>query len=139
MCPTQYIALPRTTSPLPLHGYFMESKRWGDGKKPTLSLGSTIAFGGFIDRIRQEHNIDKAMLSMEIEIANIAYITNRQNSPSRRYFSFRMSAKKTNITLQILILEQQLLEHDGITTNPLRKIIRVNLRLALRNKPCLNL
>ena len=51
MCPTQYIALPRTTSPLPLHGYFMESKRWGDGKKPTLSLGSTIAFGGFIDRI----------------------------------------------------------------------------------------
>jgi len=116
----------------------MESKRWGDGKKPTLSLGSTIAFGGFIDRIQQEHNIDKAMLSMEIEIANIAYITNRQNSPSRRYFSFRTSAKNTNITLQILILEQQLLEHDGITTNPLRKIIRVNLRLALHNKPCQN-
>ena len=63
MCPTQYIALPPTTSPLPLHGYFMESKWWGDGKKPTLSLGSTIAFGGFIDRIWWECSIDKAMLS----------------------------------------------------------------------------
>jgi hypothetical protein len=80
----------------------MESKRWGDGKKPTLSLGSTIAFGGFIDRIRRERSIDKAMLSMEIEVANIAYITNcpnTQNSPSRRYFLFRMSVKNTNITL----------------------------------------
>ena len=91
MCPTQYIALPHTTSPLPLHGYFMESKQWGDGKKLTLSLGSTIAFGGFIDRIRREHSIDKAMLSMEIEVANIAYIATRlntQNSPNHRYFFF---------------------------------------------------
>jgi len=88
MCPTQYIALPRTSSSLPLHGYFMESKRWGEGKKPRLSIGSTVAFGGFIDRIRRERNIDKAILSMEIEIANIAYISNRpniQNSPNREF------------------------------------------------------
>jgi hypothetical protein len=84
MCPTQYTALPRTASPLPLHGYFVESKRWGEGKKPRLSVGSTIAFGGFIDRIRRERNIDKAVLSMEIEVANIAYISNRpENSPNR--------------------------------------------------------
>ena len=51
MCPMQYIALPCTTSPLPLHSYFVESKRWGEGKKPTLSIGSTIAFSSFIDRI----------------------------------------------------------------------------------------
>ena len=36
MCPTQYITLPHTSSPLPLHGYFIESKRWGEGKKPLL-------------------------------------------------------------------------------------------------------
>jgi len=51
MCPTQYTALARSTSPLPLHGYFVESKKWGEGKKPRVSVGSTIAFGGFIDRI----------------------------------------------------------------------------------------
>lgn len=84
MCPTQYAALPRTSSPLPLHGYFVESKRWGEGKGPKLSIGSTIAFGGFIDRIRRERNLDKAVLSMEIEITNIAYISNRpENSPNR--------------------------------------------------------
>ena len=83
MCSTQYTALPHTSSPLPLHGYFMESKRWGEGKGPKLSIASTIAFGGFINRIRQEQNLDKAVLSMEIEITNIAYISNcPENSPN---------------------------------------------------------
>ena len=72
-----------TSSPLPLYGYFVESKRWGEGKGPKLSIGSTIAFGGFIDRIQWEWNLDKAVLSMEIEIANIAYISNcPKNSPN---------------------------------------------------------
>ena len=40
--------------------------------------------------------------------------------------------------LQKLILEQWLLEHGGITTNRLKKILWVNLRLALHNRPCPN-
>ena len=36
MCPTQYSTLPHTASPLPLHSYFVEYKRWCKGKKPTL-------------------------------------------------------------------------------------------------------
>ena len=81
------------------------------------------------------------MLSMEIEVANIAYIATRpntQNSPNRRYFFFQISAKNTNITLQ-RVIEQQLLKHGGITTNQLKKIIQVkSLKLALRNRPCRN-
>ena len=100
MCPTQYIALPHTTSPLPLHGYFVESKRWGEGKKPTLSIRSTIAFGGFVDRIRRERNVEKPISSMEIEIANIAYISNRpEPSPNREHPTIKIrSTHKTHTT-----------------------------------------
>ena len=82
MCPTQYTALPQTTSPLLLHTYFIKSKGWPKGKKPWLST-----FGGFIDKIQQDWTIDKAILSMEIKITNIAYISNwPETSPHCEFF-----------------------------------------------------
>ncbi|KAF8798914.1 hypothetical protein BYT27DRAFT_7177119 [Phlegmacium glaucopus] len=86
MSPSQYIALPRTSSPFPLHGYFLESKRWGDGKSPKLFIGSTIAFGGFIDRISRERDVHRTVSAIEIEVVNIAWLSSRtpsQFSPDR--------------------------------------------------------
>jgi hypothetical protein len=91
MSPTQYTALPRTTSSFPLHGYFVQSKRWGERKTPKLTIGRPIAFGGFIDRIRRERNTDKTVASVDIEVANIAYISNRPESSTIRKFSLLLS------------------------------------------------
>ncbi|KAF8966900.1 hypothetical protein BDZ97DRAFT_1917165 [Flammula alnicola] len=79
MSPTQYVSLPHTSSTFPLRGFFIESKRWGEGKKPKVMVGSTIAFSGFIDKIMREHDTDRTMSSVEIEVANIAYLSNRTN------------------------------------------------------------
>ena len=59
-----------------------------------------LAFGGFIDRIRRDRNVDKPISSMEIEIANIAYISNRpEPSPNREHPTIKFwSTHKTHTT-----------------------------------------
>ena len=102
-----------TTSPLPLHAYFIKSERWPEGKKPWLLLASTIAFGGFIDKIWWDWTIDKAILSMEIKITNITYISNwPETSPHYNH------TQQTITIPQNLTHEQHHLKHDGIITNP---------------------
>ena len=59
MSPSQYTALTHSATPFPIHGYFVESKRWGEGKKPKLFLGSAITFGVIIDKIHRDHDIDR--------------------------------------------------------------------------------
>lgn len=91
MAPSQYIAVPHCSSTFPLHGYFVESKRWGDRKTPKLFVGSTIAFGGFIDKIRQERDIDCTVAAVNIEVITIAFLpthTTFQSNPSSQYLDF---------------------------------------------------
>ncbi|KAF8805152.1 hypothetical protein BYT27DRAFT_7104584 [Phlegmacium glaucopus] len=88
MSPTQYIALAHTATPFPIHAYFVESKRWGDGKKPKVSVGSTIALGGFLEKIRRERDIERTVSIVEVEIINIAFLSTRSNtqlSPHRLF------------------------------------------------------
>jgi hypothetical protein len=91
MSPSQYIALPRCSSPFPIHGHFIESKRWGEGKSPKMFVGSTVAFGGFVDRIKRERDKDYTVCAVNVEVVNLAFITtsstsqflqNRKTSPS---------------------------------------------------------
>ncbi len=81
MAVSQYIGLQRVSSMLPIHAHFVESKRWGDGKTPKVTAGSTVTFGGFIERIVREANVDRTLSFVEIEVANIAYLSNRANAP----------------------------------------------------------
>jgi len=73
MSPSQYIALPHTSSVLPLHGYFVESKRWGEGGRPNISIGSTVTFGGLMHRIKRERDADSTVSSIEVEVLNVVY------------------------------------------------------------------
>ena len=82
-------------------------------KKPRLSLASTIAFGGFIDKIRWDWTIDKAILSMEIKITNITYISNWPET-----FPHYNHTQQTITIPQNLTHEQHQLKHNGIITNP---------------------
>jgi hypothetical protein len=88
MTPTQYILLTHTTSPFPIHAHFADSnskKRWGaDG--PKVTVGSTITFGGTLQRVVREHTIDKTLQFAQVEVTNIAYLATRTNlttSPTR--------------------------------------------------------
>jgi len=95
MNPTQYIGLLHTPSAFPIHAHFADSeskKRWGnDG--PRVAIGSTITFGGFMERIMRERDIDRTLSFVQIEVTNIAYLSNLSNNPSSPtrafYFSFK--------------------------------------------------
>jgi hypothetical protein len=80
--PSQYIALAHCSSNFPLHGFFLESKRWGDKKTPKLFIGSTIAFGGFIDKIRRERDVDCTVAAIYIEVVTISFLSTLSTSQS---------------------------------------------------------
>lgn len=82
MAPSQYTALTHSSSPLPIHGHFIESKRWGGGKKPTLFPGTSVSLGGFIDRIHRERDIIRAVYQVEVEVLTISFIPTLPNAPS---------------------------------------------------------
>jgi len=66
----------------------MESKRWGDGRKPKVVVGSTVAFGGFINRIARERNFDRTVSAIEVEVTTIAFLSTQAIShfnPSRNF------------------------------------------------------
>jgi len=93
MTPTQYVVLPRSASPFPIHAHFVDSeskKRWGS-EGPRVAVGSTITFAGFMERIVRDRNIDKTLAFVEIEVTSVAYLFNRPNasiSPTRGILLF---------------------------------------------------
>jgi hypothetical protein len=74
MSPSQYTALTHSSSPFPIHGHFIESKRWGEGKKPKLFPGTAVSLGGFIDRIHRERDINRSVSQIEIEVVTVSFI-----------------------------------------------------------------
>ena len=88
MTPTQYSVLQHTATKLPIRAYFadMESKRWGENG-PKVAVGSTITFGGLLQRVVRERNLERTLSFIEIEVHTIAYLANPNNptSPSSTY------------------------------------------------------
>jgi len=93
MTPTQYIGLIHASSGFPIHAHFVDresKKRWGSNG-PKVAVGSTITFGGFLERVARERDINKSLSFAEVEVTNIAYLSNRGNnfvSPGRMFFFF---------------------------------------------------
>ena len=81
MTPSQYTGITRSYTPLPILGHFVESKRWGEGKKPKLFSGSTVALGAVIEKIHRERDINRAISQVDIEVITISYIST-QTHPS---------------------------------------------------------
>ena len=88
--PSQYIVLTHSSLSFPIHGHFANwesKKRWGaDG--PKVTVGSTITFGGLLERVVCERNIDKRLEYAEIEVITIAYFGTHGNlapSPTRMF------------------------------------------------------
>ncbi|KDR70862.1 hypothetical protein GALMADRAFT_144341 [Galerina marginata CBS 339.88] len=79
MRPSQYAALPHATSPLPIHGEFMESKRWGNNGPPKVSIGTTVALSGFIEVIRRD-GPSQTVTSVEVEVVNVTFLSSRGGS-----------------------------------------------------------
>jgi len=91
MTPSQYIVLTHSSLPFPIHAHFANwdsKKRWGpDG--PKVTVGSTITFGGLLERVVCERNINKRLELAEVEVTSIAYFGTRGNltAPPLRMFS----------------------------------------------------
>lgn len=121
MSPSQYTVLQHTTSAFPIHAHFAdpESKRWGDNG-PKVTVGSTITFGGFLQRISREKNLDRTLSFAEIEVHNIAYLSNPNitSTPSSTSLFYPRKKKKKKTTTLTYPQKQQLvvllLEDDGI-------------------------
>ena len=89
MTPHQYIVLTHSSLPFPIHAHFANwdsKKRWGpDG--PKVTVGSTVTFGGLLERVTCEPNINKKLEFAEIEVASIAYFGTHGNltAPTRMF------------------------------------------------------
>ena len=90
MTPNQYIVLTHSSLPFPINAHFANSeskKRWGS-EGPKVTVGSTITFGGLLQRVVCERNINKKLERAEVEVASIAYFGTRGNltaSPARMF------------------------------------------------------
>jgi hypothetical protein len=81
MTPTQYIGLIHGSSPFPIHAHFVDwesKKRWGPNG-PKVAVGSSITFGGSLERVVRELDIDRSLSFAEIEVVSISYLSNRGN------------------------------------------------------------
>jgi len=100
MTPTQYIGLIHGSSAFPIHAHFVDwesKKRWGSNG-PKAAVGSTITFRGFLERVAREHDINKSLSFAEVEVMNIAYLSNQGNSfvsGGGIYFSLSRNVKST--------------------------------------------
>lgn len=84
MTPSQYIVLTHSSLPFPIHGHFANwdsKKRWGP-EGPKVTVGTTITFGGLLQTVVCERNIDKRLEYAEIEVTTISYFGSH-NSPAR--------------------------------------------------------
>jgi hypothetical protein len=88
MLPSQYTAFTHTSSPFPIHGYFIESKRWGEGKKPKLFTGTSVCLGGFIERIHRERDLKRSLSQVELEVNTISFTSTATTSTSQCIFFF---------------------------------------------------
>jgi hypothetical protein len=82
MTPTQYIRLIHGSSPFPIHAHFVDwesKKRWGPNG-PKVTVGSTITFGGSLERVVRERNIERSLSFAEVEVASVSYLSNRGNA-----------------------------------------------------------
>jgi hypothetical protein len=119
------MALPRSFSTFPIHGYFIESKRWGDSKTPKLFAASTISFGGFIDRVRRHHDFERTLFAVDVEVVNLAFISTQPTSqltPNRIYCFHFLFFSTTNTLFRPQDPQaQHILQHhalDGIIKIP---------------------
>ena len=93
MRPSQYCNLLHNSYQFPAHLLITNSKRWSN-KKPLPAIGSRVSVGGFLHGIHR--NTDKFIDSFDIDIANIAYITNcaePQSGPSQASRGTRSRAR----------------------------------------------
>ena len=88
ICPNQYIVLSRTSLPFPIHAHFANSsstKRWGsDG--PKVFVGTTITFGGLLEKVVLERTKEKRLEYAQVEVHYITYFgapPNLSTSPTR--------------------------------------------------------
>lgn len=101
MTPNQYIVLTHSSLPFPIHGHFANwdsKKRWGP-EGPKVTVGSTITFGGLLERVICERNINQKLECAEIEVASIAYFSTRGTlpaPPSRMFSERRFQIGKLN-------------------------------------------
>ena len=68
--PTQYIVLSRTSLPFPIHAHFANSsstKRWGS-EGPKVFVGSTITFGGLLEKVVCERTLHKRLEYAQVEV-----------------------------------------------------------------------
>ena len=73
--PTQYIVLSRTSLPFPIHAHFANSsstKRWGS-EGPKVFVGSTVTFGGLLEKVVCERTLHKRLEYAQVEVHHIAY------------------------------------------------------------------
>ena len=73
MTPSQYNVLSRTSLPFPIHAHFANSsltKRWG-AEGPRVTVGSTISFGGLLEKVVCERTTDKRLEYAQVEVSFI--------------------------------------------------------------------
>ena len=81
MTPSQYVVLTHSSLPFPIHAHFANwssKKRWGP-EGPKVTVGTTITFGGVLETVVRERNIDRKFEFAEIEVVSIAYFGTRSN------------------------------------------------------------
>ena len=99
---TQYIRLIHASSGFPIHAHFIDKeskKRWGSNG-PKAAVGSTITFGGFLERVAHECDINKSLSFAEVEVTNIAYLSNHGNnfiSPGHTFFFSSENVRSTKL------------------------------------------
>ena len=90
MTPNQYIVLTHSSLPFPINAHFADcesKKRWGS-EGPKVTMGSTITFGGLLQRVVCKQNINKKLECAEVEVSSIAYFGtcgNLSTSPARMF------------------------------------------------------
>ena len=102
MTPTQYIGLIHASSGFPIHAHFIDresKKRWGSNG-PKAAVGSTITLRGFLERVAHECDINKSLSFAEVEVTNIAYLSNHGNnfiSPGHTFFFSSENVRSTKL------------------------------------------
>ena len=90
MTPNQYTVLAHFYSVLPIHGHFGDwhsNKRWGtDG--PKVTVGTTITFSEFFERVVRERTLDRTLQFVQVEVITIAYLGTCTNSSTSIFFFF---------------------------------------------------
>ena len=116
--PNQYMVLTHSYSVLTIHGHFEDwhsNKRWGTDK-PKVTVGTTITFGGFFERVVREYTLDRTFQFVQVEVTSIAYLgtcSNLANSPTG--ISFFLWANQDFYKFKLFFQYQlQDLKNDGI-------------------------